>query len=183
MQWSSVGSPLEAMGTGIPERRGQPRAVGAHREIIEHNLPRLLARGIGPPHRALALEAPPRTVLRPHDPTLTLAAHVTAPSMHCLSRLVGATGVWTATSAPSGGRDRVAQAPCTMPPASMPNRCCDTSPTPRLFARPTRPPQFTSLPPSTGPGCPPSRPCRTAPHCTAEPPDSVRPHRHGDCRW
>ena len=96
-QLSHMGYPLEVMGTDIPERRVQPRAIGEHLDVIDHIIPRFLPRGLVTQRRALPLEAPTEPF---HDgiiQAITVSAHTPAHSMGCSERLVGATGVLTAT--------------------------------------------------------------------------------------
>jgi predicted nucleic acid-binding protein len=54
-QLSNIGYPLEVIGTDIPERRVQPRAIVEHLDVIDHIIPRFLTRGIVTQSRALPL--------------------------------------------------------------------------------------------------------------------------------
>jgi hypothetical protein len=54
-QLSNMGYPLEVIGTDIPERRVQPRAIVEHLDVIDHIIPRFLTRGIVTQRRALPL--------------------------------------------------------------------------------------------------------------------------------
>ena len=78
---SNFGEPLEVIGTDLPERRVQPRAVVKHLDVIDHSIPRFLTRGIGTQSRARALSAPQEPF---HDrliQAITCAAHTTAHAM------------------------------------------------------------------------------------------------------
>jgi hypothetical protein len=52
-QLSNIGYPLEVIGTDIPERRVQPRAIVEHLDVIEHLIARFLTRGLVTQSRAL----------------------------------------------------------------------------------------------------------------------------------
>jgi hypothetical protein len=52
-QLSNIGYPLEVIGTDIPERRVQPRAIVEHRDVIDHLIARFLTRGLVTQSRAL----------------------------------------------------------------------------------------------------------------------------------
>jgi hypothetical protein len=52
-QLSNIGYPLEVIGTDIPERRVQPRAIVEHLDVIDHLIARFLTRGLVTQSRAL----------------------------------------------------------------------------------------------------------------------------------
>ena len=90
-------SPLEVMGTDLPERQVQPRARGAPLDVIDHLIPHFLTRGLVPQSRVLPREAPKAPVHDGMIHAITGAAHPTPPSMGRSELWGGATGVLTAT--------------------------------------------------------------------------------------
>jgi hypothetical protein len=95
-QFSNPRQVLIFMGTDIPERRVRPSAVGAHLDVSDHIVARLLTRGVimvrRPRTCSTANESLGHRIVEP----LALTTQTTDDSMVCQQVLIRVTGLLTA---------------------------------------------------------------------------------------